>query len=64
MPFEPFSEPFSVGAIPVRAKKTPDLEKLTFGAGFESVDFRSEIGTEMAGKLQSVRRKKLKISAF
>ena len=35
--------------LPGRAKKTPDLEKLTFGAGFESVDFRSEIEPKWPG---------------
>ena len=53
-----------VEAIPVRAKKTPDLEKLTFRAGFSSADFRSKSGTEMAGKWQSVRRKTCRLAHF
>ena len=52
-----------VMGYPGRAKKTPDLEKMTFGAGFENVDFLSKFGTEMVGKWQSVR-KNVPISAF
>ena len=65
-PFDPLwaNDLGLLDAIPVRAKKTLAGEKLTFRAGFASVDFRSKIGTEMAGKLQSVRRKNVPISAF
>ena len=37
---------------------------LTFRARFEMVNFGPKIRPEMAGKLQSVRRKKVPISAF
>ena len=54
----------SVRAIPVQAKTTSDPETMTFRAGFASVDFLSNLGIEMVGKLQYVRRKTLIFSAF
>ena len=39
-------------------------EKLTFRARFEIVDFGPKIRPETAGKLQSVQRKNVPISAF
>ena len=45
-------------------QKTLAREKLTFRAGFSSGIFRPVFGTEMAGKLQSVRRKSVPIISF
>ena len=45
-------------------ERAPEMEKLTFGDGFSFVHFRPVLDLEMAGKLQSVRRKKLIFSAF
>ena len=41
-----------------------DAKILTFRAGFEIVDFGPKTRPETAGKLQSVRRKNVPISAF
>ena len=49
--------------LPVRAK-TLAGEKMTFGAGFKIVDFRSNSGPEMAGKLQFVRQKTGRLAQF
>ena len=40
------------------------MDKLTFRAGFSFVHFRPVLEPEIAGKLQSVQRKKLIFSAF
>ena len=45
-------------------EQDPEWKMLTFRARFSTVNFRSVLDPEMAGKWQSVQRKKLIFSAF
>ena len=45
-------------------EQDPEWKILTFRAGFSTVNFRPVLDPEMAGKWQSVRRKKLIVSTF